>query len=247
LTSKFFLIVDIGNTRVKVAVFRGDVLVSLEISFKRYTYKILKKHLDSSDVSAAILSNTSEVDGSVLSLFSALPCFIHLDHLTRIPIALNYETPHTLGRDRIAAAIGAVKRYPSKPVLFIDMGTCITMNFVNSKSEFEGGNISPGISMRLKAMHKFTARLPHAPIMVPEEFFGKNTVKGLQNGAVKGTIREIDTFIDETRSKFGAINVILTGGDALLFEKYTKNQIFVAPNLVLEGLNEILRYNVDKN
>ena len=124
------------------------------------------------------------------------------------------------------------------------MGTCITMNFVNNKGWFLGGNISPGIKMRLKAMHKFTANLPLAENVLNDEFIADTTVKALQNGAIKGTFREIDSFITETRNKFGEIKVILTGGDAFFFENWTKNMIFVAPNLVMEGLNEILKYNV---
>ena len=149
-----------------------------------------------------------------------------------------------MGKDRIDASVGANKRSQGKAALFIDMGTCITVNFINSEGAFVGGNISPGIMMRLKAMHKFTAKLPMVKPDIPDEYFAQSTVKALQNGAVKGAFREIDSFIDDTRIKFGVNNIILTGGDAVLFESYTKNKIFVAPNLVLEGLNEILNYNV---
>ena len=242
-----FLILDIGNTRLKLAVYQGDTMISAQATPRRFTQNRIKKIFTLYKIRAAILSNTSEVDVSVIQLLSSLPYFLHLDHHTPVPLTINYATPLSLGKDRIAAAVGAHKKFPDKGVLFIDMGTCITMNFVNGVNVFLGGNISPGIKMRLKAMHKFTARLPLVPLNIPEEFFGNDTIKALQNGAVKGALREIDAFIEETRLKYGAINVILTGGDAQLFENYTKNQIFVAPNLVLEGLNEILKYNVDKN
>lgn len=241
-----YLIADIGNTRLKLAVYKGDALVNFQAVPRRFALNHLKKIIDLYEVGAAILSNTSEVESSVIQLLASLPYFIHLGINTPVPLTIQYATPDTLGKDRIAAAVGVIKKFPGVSVLFIDMGTCITMNFVNSKGVFMGGNISPGINMRLKAMHKFTARLPYVPVSVPDEFFGSDTFKALQNGAVKGTFREIDAFIEETRLKFGAINVILTGGDAHLFENFTKNQIFVAPNLVLEGLNEILKYNVNK-
>ena len=242
-----YLIADIGNTRIKLAVYKEDELLSFSATPRRFALLGLQKILFAFPITAAILSNTSEVDPIVIQLLSSLPFFIHLDQNTPSPIINKYLTPHTLGKDRIAAAVGAKKRFSGKSVLFIDMGTCITMNFINSSGVFIGGNISPGINMRLRAMHKYTARLPKAPLQIPDEYFGSDTIKALQNGAIKGTFREIDTFIEETHQKFGAINVILTGGDAHLFENYTKNKIFVAPNLVLEGLNEILKYNVDKN
>jgi len=120
----------------------------------------------------------------------------------------------------------------------------MTTNIVTANGEYLGGNISPGINMRLKAMHTFTAKLPLVEIGLPIENLGNSTVKALQNGAVKGTFREIDSFIEEIRQDLGDLIVILTGGDAKLFENWTKNMIFAAPNLVLEGLNEILKYNV---
>ena len=176
-----------------------------------------------------------------------MPVFIHLDHNTPIPIKNEYGAPESLGKDRLAAAVGAGKMFPGKNVLFFDMGTCITMNFIDSSGSFIGGNISPGIRMRLKAMHTFTDRLPMVPLEIPDEVIGKDTVKAMQNGGIKGAFREMESFIDEIRTDFGEIVIILTGGDANLFESYTKNKIFVAPYLVLQGLNEILKYNVNKN
>ena len=190
------------------------------------------------------MSNTSLPDKFLMDQLRTYQHFLHLDHSTKIPIVNKYGTPETLGKDRIAAAVGAWMKYPNENILFIDMGTCITMNFVNNKGWFLGGNISPGINMRFKAMHKFTANLPLAENVLNDEFIADTTVKALQNGAIKGTFREIDSFITETRNKFGEIKVILTGGDAFFFENWTKNMIFVAPNLVMEGLNEILKYNV---
>jgi type III pantothenate kinase len=242
-----YLIIDQGNTRIKIAVFGGDEMLFHQVAFKRYGSNIIPKILSQYDIKAAIISHTSEVDDQIFGLCRNLPFFIHLDHNTPIPIRNQYASPESLGKDRIAAAVGCQKKFPNKNVLFIDMGTCITTNFLTSDGIFLGGNISPGIRMRLKAMHTFTARLPMAPQEIPDDFFGTTTIAALQNGAIKGTFREIDTFIMDTGEKFGEIHVVLTGGDANLFENYTKNKIFVAPNLVLEGLNEILKYNVKKN
>jgi type III pantothenate kinase len=237
------IVIDIGNTRAKYALFDGDAILTQGVALRRYSVSVLSKILQRSEITAGILSNTSEVNILLLEMLKRLPFFIHLDTITQIPIQNLYATPSSLGKDRIAAAVGAWKRSIGKSALFIDMGTCITVNFLNDEGAFVGGNISPGIMMRLKAMHKFTAKLPLVKPEIPEEYFATSTVKALQNGAVKGAFREIDSFIDDTRIKFGVNNIILTGGDAVLFESYTKNKIFVAPNLVLEGLNEILNYN----
>ena len=239
------LIIDQGNTRVKCAVFNSnDVIVFKSVKLKRYAHCILNELPSTLKIENVILSNTSLPDKFLMDQLRTYQHFLHLDHSTKVPIVNKYETPETLGKDRIAAAVGAWMKYPNENILFIDMGTCITMNFVNNKGWFLGGNISPGINMRFKAMHKFTANLPLAENVLNDEFIADTTVKALQNGAIKGTFREIDSFITETRNKFGEIKVILTGGDAFFFENWTKNMIFVAPNLVMEGLNEILKYNV---
>jgi type III pantothenate kinase len=238
------IVIDIGNTRAKYALFDGDAIIAQGVVMRRYAVSVMSKILQRFDITAGILSNTSEVNALLLEMLNKIPFFIHLDTITPIPIKNLYATPFSLGKDRIAAAVGAWRRSKGKAVMFIDMGTCITVNFINDAGAFVGGNISPGILMRLKAMHKFTAKLPLVKPDIPDEYFAQSTVKALQNGAVKGAFREIDSFIDDTRIKFGVNNIILTGGDAGLFESYTKNKIFVAPNLVLEGLNEILNYNV---
>ena len=238
------IIIDIGNTRAKYAIFDDKNIVIQGVVLRRYSIPTISNVLKKFNITAGILSNTSELNVVLLEILRKIPFFIHMDMNTPLPIHNLYSTPLSLGKDRLAAAVGAYKRSQGKPVLFIDMGTCITMNLLNEEGAFIGGNISPGIRMRLKAMHKFTAKLPLVEPEVPAEDFAQTTVKALQNGAVKGTFREIDSFIDDTRVKFGVNNIILTGGDAGLFESYTKNKIFVAPNLVLEGLNEILKYNV---
>lgn len=239
------LVVDLGNTRIKFAIFDdSDQMVYSGKMLKRYSNSLISKLPEKFKIDQVIFCATSIPDHKLLNDLKQLGKFIHFDHLTPLPIVNNYMTPETLGKDRLAAAAASALRFPSCNVLFIDMGTCITMNLINAKGEFIGGNISPGLNMRLKAMHKFTSRLPLVKIEVTDEDFGTSTVKALQNGAIKGAFREIDSFIDETRVKLGSINVILTGGDAVFFENWSKNEIFAAPYLVMEGLNEILKYNV---
>ncbi len=241
------LIVDLGNTRVKCGVFDGDnQLVFLEKTAKRSASVLVKSVIERFDITHAILSHTSKPSESLLAILEAIPYFIHFDHSTAIPVFNDYETPTTLGKDRLAGAVRAYALFPEENVLVIDMGTCITMNLVHAEGRFKGGNISPGISMRLRAMNAFTDGLPLVPIEVPSTLYGLNTIQALQNGAVKGAFWEIETFIKESEAELGKICVVLTGGDAIYFENWTKYKIFAAPNLVLEGLNEILNYNAEK-
>jgi type III pantothenate kinase len=236
------LIIDIGNSRTKVAVYDGNKLVILEVMPKLGIRK-LSKMIATYPIEGIILTNTGKVDATLLAKLESFSHFIYLSSETPIPLINKYETPHTLGKDRIAAAVGTVNLFPGQGNLVIDMGTCITLDYIDNEGAFLGGNISPGIQMRLQAMHRFTAKLPLVQMEYNHDLFARNTKNAIQNGAVKGTFSEIDSFIEEVRSKYGSINVILTGGDANYFEKFTKNKIFVSPNLVLEGLNLILKYN----
>ncbi len=236
------LIVDVGNTRAKYAVFDEDKIVCHGVVLRRYSSRIVRLVKGKYPVNSAIVTNTSDIGAELMNFLKSMPVFIHLDHNTPVPIQNCYANPGELGKDRLAAAVGAYTRFSGKNALIIDMGTCITMNLL-ADGKFLGGNISPGLNMRLKAMHHFTAKLPSVPLGLPLEDIGTSTIHAMQNGAVKGAFREIETFIGEVHHKYGAINVILTGGDAVLFANYTKNKIFVSPYLVLEGLNEILKYN----
>ncbi len=240
------LIIDIGNTRTKVAVFSSAALISIDV-FKNFGVQKVRYFVKKYAIANCILSNSGKVGAALLKELILINQFIHFNGNTKISIINTYGTKATLGNDRLAGAIGTLLYFPKGNTLKIDMGTCITMDYIDHNLEFIGGNISPGINMRLKAMHQFTAKLPLVDISVNTDIFGKTTTTAIQNGAVKGAFREIDSFIQGVREEFGSINVILTGGDAYLFEKYTKNVIFVAPNLVLEGLNETLKYNANKN
>lgn len=236
------LIIDIGNSNTKLAIFANDECIHSEVH-QKFGVANLRDIRNRFKISSTILSNSGLINKYVLDDLKTQGGFIHLDHHTKIPIVNQYGTPQTLGKDRIAAAVGAFKRFPSSCCLIIDMGSCITLDCLNSKGEFIGGNISPGIKMRLRAMHHFTANLPLVEPQYNEFLFAFTTETALQNGAVKGTFMEIDAFIKEVQHEYAYLVVILTGGDANYYENYTKNKIFVAPNLVMEGLNEILQYN----
>ena len=168
---------------------------------------------------------------------------IVFDHFTSIPVTNTYDTPETLGKDRLAAIIAAQKMFPGKAVLVVDIGTCITYDLINQNKEYLGGNISPGWMMRIQAMHRYTDKLPLVEKIIHPDLIGKSTVKALQNGSFYGTKGEIESFIRQFDKRFKGLKVIFTGGDAQLFLDHMESKIIIRPHLVLEGLNEILKYN----
>lgn len=168
-------------------------------------------------------------------------CAFILDHKLPIPVQNHYDTPKTLGKDRLAACIGAFKKYKGNN-LVIDTGTCLTYDFIDKKGNYLGGNISPGIDLRLKAMHQFTASLPSVKRGVVKKTLGKSTKEAINNGAIIGVGAEIEGYLSRISDEYGHINVILTGGGAAFFGDFVKSKIFVDSNLVLIGLNEIIEY-----
>ena len=161
-----------------------------------------------------------------------------------MPITNLYGTPKTLGLDRLAAVIGAASEYPKKKCLVVDIGTCMTYDYIDHKGNYYGGNIAPGAELRLMSMHHFTSALPLVKRKWNEEMLGKSTKTAIQNGAIWGMKLEIEGFIKTLTSKKGKITVLLTGGDASYFGEILDSEIFVASNLLLKGLHEILKFNV---
>jgi type III pantothenate kinase len=173
--------------------------------------------------------------------------YIFLNAGTPIPIKNQYKTPETLGNDRLANAVGATIIFPEKNVLIIDMGTCIKYDFIDKNKNYHGGAISPGLEMRFKSLDKFTDQLP---LIEPSENFsltGRSTEESILSGVQNGIIFEINGMIDQYKKKHDELKVIITGGDHAFFANHLKSSIFAAPNLTLQGLNEILEYNVRKS
>lgn len=243
------LTIDIGNTLSKVAVFEHGE----EIYFKTFTLEnfseklknILKEYPQTSNL---IISSVSK---DVKTLLEEVPKHIQVLELsatTPVPFRNLYKTPHSLGIDRIALVVGAVKEFLDKDVLIIDAGTCITYDIVTKKKEYLGGIISPGINMRLQAMHNFTSKLPLVSIneKINVNITGTTTQENLEIGAVMGTVMEIDGFIERYKLQYQDLTVILTGGDSQLLSKKVKNSIFAPYNFLLKGLNHILEFNTTK-
>ncbi len=240
---KYKLILDFGNTLKKLAVFKGNELVelrttSIDIITEIESLKSMFKGLDS-----AILSTVVRIDIHLLQYLKLNFSFLLFDQATPIPISNHYETPTTLGKDRLAAAVGAQLLFPKETVLVIDAGSSITYEMITSKAEYLGGAISPGLHLRAKALHEFTDQLPLVHLSSDIELLGKNTQDCLKSGIINGAISELNSMIALFTEQFGVLKVILTGGDAKYFEKSIKYNIFASANLVLIGLNHILDFN----
>lgn len=236
------LIIDQGNTFCKLALFQDDEMLQ-QFKVENKQVETLKESLSSFTIERAILSTVS--DESVLkALLDTLQIeLVNFSTKSILPIQVQYDTPETLGLDRLAAAVGAWKLSPETPNLIIDMGTAVTYDMATPSDGFMGGNIAPGLDMRLEAMHHFTQRLPLLKREETQHVFAKSTAEAMQNGAQTGIIAEINNYIDYATLEYGDISVFLTGGDAPFFEKKIKNGIFVVPNLLMIGLLEILKIN----
>lgn len=234
------LIADVGNTLAKLAVFDGKSMIVHKV-FPNDDLAGVRYFLSSYGMfRGIIISSTISLSEEFLDLFRKSGPMLVLDDQTPVPLKNLYETPETLGRDRLAAAVGAWSLFPGKNILAIDAGTCITFEFITKNGEYLGGAISPGIRMRFRAMHTFTGKLP---LVEPEDFtgpVGRNTRESLLSGVIHGVTEEIRGVTGLYREKYGELEIILTGGDLEFLHNKLKINIFAAPYLVLLGLNEIL-------
>lgn len=238
------LVVDIGNTLVKYAVFdHKKLLIDQTSASGLYLSKIKEVFEIFPKIEHAILSSVGNLDKKqfeILSLF----CKTHiLSHESKVPFKISYKTPHTLGVDRIALVTAAFYQYSKTNTLVIDMGTCITYDIINSDGKYLGGAISPGLQMRYRAMHQQTHKLPLLEPEFPLDFIGDSTTNSMHNGVVQGICYELDGTIDRYKNRFEHLTVILTGGDSHFFAKRLKNSIFANSKFLLEGLNYLLEYN----
>jgi type III pantothenate kinase len=235
------LVIDQGNSTAKVALFERDALVKIfhtEVLTEAFLFDIVQQF----HPQAGILCSVKDVkpDDTLPSLHS-LPAFYRLTYQLPLPLNLAYQTPQTLGMDRVAAAAGAAAQQPATHLLVIDIGTAITIDYVSAEGVYCGGNISPGIELRFKALHHFTDRLPLVREAGDVPPLGYDTETAIRSGVMEGIARELDSYIDEYK-KNKAISTFLTGGHSFYFESRLKNTTFADENLVLKGLNEILKY-----
>lgn len=239
------LAIDIGNTRIKSAVFEKDMLLELHV-FKKEDFlleieKILKKHQTIHVLVVSSVGSLGKSDFEKLSHRVKIH-FISRDQL--FPFINKYESPQTLGIDRMVLVAGAVLKYPEQNVLIIDAGTCVTYDVVDASKAYFGGAISPGLRLRYEAMHQYTSKLPLLAKEEPENLIGNTTNQSMHSGVVNGLTFEIDGYITALTTQKENFIIILTGGDANFLAVRLKNTIFANSNFLLESLNELYQYQI---
>ncbi len=242
------LAVDIGNTRIKAAVFKDGILlesfVFVKTELKQHLQNILKKH---QKIAHLVISSVSDIEKQVFSYFKNSINIHFVSHKDRFPFVNCYETPQTIGIDRLVLAAGATFQFPRQNRLVIDAGTCVTYDFIDENDNYLGGAISPGLRIRYKALHNYTAKLPLLTLENPKHFIAKSTSESIHSGVVNGLVCEIDGFIDQYKAQYSNFIIILTGGDADFLAKRLKNTIFANSNFLLESLNQTYQYKIEND
>lgn len=234
------LVIDSGNTLIKLGLFKNGIL---EKVFTTNDYNQLVRIISGFDIKRSIISSVRKDQDIIKEKILSKVDPLFLSSGLQLPFKNNYETPQTLGPDRIAGVAGAYHLYPGKSSLVIDAGTCITYDFIDKEKNYYGGAISPGISIRFKSLNAFTAGLPLVEKEENISFIGKSSKGSILSGVLNGAAAEIQGMIGEFKKNDEELNVIMCGGDARFFERRLKEAIFVVPDLVLIGLNSILEYN----
>jgi type III pantothenate kinase len=238
------LIIDVGNTRNKIAVFFENQLFRKYVCDKGDTKNTLKLIAEEyPEIKDCILAAVGSFEEELLYLLNDTYNVLILDNHTNVLFNNGYGTPATLGVDRIALASAASALYPNRNVLVIDAGSCITYDFISEENNYLGGTISPGIGMRYKAVHTFTENLPLLEPTLPVIESGNSTETSIHSGIMQAVIFEIEGFITMYKEKYPDLTVILTGGDAHFLRDSLKSDIFANSNFLLEGLNFILEHN----
>ena len=240
------LVIDIGNTLQKLAVFDENGRIVCLLHEKQLTISFLENLFCQYPIKRAIVSSVREEDNPSLRWLEKKTQLIRFSAACRLPIRIQYATPETLGTDRIANAVGANAIYPNKNVLSIMAGTCLVADFVNDKGEYIGGSIAPGVRMRFQALSEFTARLPLIEPKKIDFFVGESTENSILSGVMNGITQEINGIIRQYSRNYDHLKVLLSGGDAELLQNSIKKRIFAAQNPILIGLHKILILNASK-
>lgn len=241
------LTIDQGNSRTKVALFDDNGRIVKNFIYKSFAASDIEKLFSLYPITDSIISSVVNIEPAVVNaLHRRSKHFVLFDHDTPIPIRNGYNSPETLGQDRLAAAVGASFLCPKQNILIIDAGSAITYDFVSDEGEYVGGNIAPGIKMRLTMLHRMTKKLPLVEVEENEllPLFGKTTRDAIAAGVIRGIVYEVKGYIRSLNAQLQQLTVILTGGNAPFIANNSRNTSFtLEKNLVLIGLNQILEFN----
>jgi type III pantothenate kinase len=237
------LVVDIGNSSLKVAIFDKKLMTSKFI-YTNQSLNIFSDLFKNNVIDNCLISNVSTIDKNILDFLKINSNLFSINESINLPFINLYKTKKTLGHDRIALVSAAAIDFPDQNTLIIDTGTCITYDFKNSENEYLGGGISPGIQMRFKSLNSQTSKLPLSTINLDYKLIGDDTNSSINSGVVYGVISEINGIINQYQERFKNIKIILTGGDSNFLLKKIKNTIFADQNFLLKGLNYLLENNI---
>ena len=234
------LIIDIGNNSAKFFLFKGEQII-LHTRKNNSSFDVIGEWSSLYDIKKAIISSVITDCDELIEEISKLQCpVVRFNNSMPLPLEIKYRTPGTLGSDRIAAAVGAWNEAPGRNILIVDAGSAITVDFVDKDGRYNGGNITPGIKMRLKALHEYTSLLPMVEKEGDTPTIGYDTETAIRSGVINGICHEIEGYINEFKQKYSDVLVFLTGGDEKPLKNRIKNCIFADKYLVAKGLNRIL-------
>lgn len=230
-------VLDTGNTRSKAAIYNAEGIMTERAFFEQREDAL--QWLKSKNIQSLIQASVAQAVNEPME-----GVFTHsLTYKSKLPFTNQYSSPQTLGVDRIAALAQAAIQFQGKAVLIFDIGTCMTVDFLSPEGIYKGGNISPGVDMRLKAMHSMTGLLPLVEKNEAEEMMGHSTRTAIANGVMRGMKFEIDGYIDFFAKLYNDLTIVLCGGNVVDFDKTLKYEIFAAQNFVLDGLYQLLLLN----
>ena len=246
------LCIDQGNSRTKVALMTDEGKLIKDLTYKQFSSADVERLFDLYEITDSIISSVVDIEAAIVNTLSRRSQhFVLFDHLTPVPIINHYETPQTLGQDRLAAAVGAKSLCPEQNLLIIDVGSAITYDFVSAEGEYMGGNIAPGLKMRFTMLQRMTKKLPLVEVdeneLIP--LFGKNTRDAIAAGVIRGVAYEVKGYMRTLHEKMPSFRTFLTGGNAPYVLKNVRTSrsenrpIQYEKHLVLIGLNTILVYN----
>ena len=239
------LVIDVGNSRIKAAVFEDNILLEIfiftKIELEKKIENILKKFQKTTDL---VVSSVGDVEKESFLAFNNLVKVNFISHTDLFPFQNKYSTPQTLGIDRMVLASGAVLSFPNQNRLVIDAGTCVTYDFITHANQYLGGAISPGFRLRYESLNNYTAKLPLLSLENPSDLIGNSTSTSIHSGVVNGLVNEIDGFIADYSARYSNFIIILTGGDTDFLAKRLKNTIFANSNFLLESLNQTFQYKI---
>ncbi|MDR2979303.1 MAG: type III pantothenate kinase [Bacteroidales bacterium] len=240
------LVIDIGNTLCKIGIFDPDGTLFFFDKQEDILLKTIESLCETYSVKRSMVSSVRAIMPDWTAFLASHTLAVSFSHTLRLPITLNYTSPHTLGLDRIANAVAAACYFPDEDVLSIQAGTCVVYDFTDRHGAYHGGAISPGLEMRFNALKQYTGKLPLVSKNEIDYYVGNDTQQSIKSGVINGLVFEIQGFMNQYQKNYPLLKTVLTGGDAEYLQKSVKNVIFADSNFILKGLHEILKINAEK-